>query len=430
MEENTNNKASSAIKSSLKSMFGKGGAIFNLSPQIRVIMLIWRYRVFVLVGIACVYYVTVIAIFAPIILVFGVVDQNNTYASNIVDLGQQKNPSDIIGVKGKMTSGEAIKDKNGNTLCYEPIFKPDNQAIYQAIKYIRCAEFEARNHDNTDGDADSCGGGQQRVSEYYSNKEFNRILAESLSVGEYNTIYNQTVQNMIINNKNRPRLIKRVFTSGYGARAPIFTNAGLSPPFHDGIDFGFAIGDPVFATFTGEIEEVSRPNTKGLKYVAVKTNLDKQDKYLLFLHLNQVLVTEKQKVTQGELIGYAGSTGMSTAPHLHYSIYKGKSWWWNMFNTHNPEFEFTEGLELIKTPFNAVCKMLLNANKRSGTLEIIMIARLKKEYPELFTMDKVIDKEKFINKLCATQRPIEWLQGTETCRNNKGGWLDRARKVF
>lgn len=430
MEENKSNKASSFIGSKLKLLFGKGGSILNLSPQFKMIMLLWKYRIYVFFGVTCVYYIIVVIIFAPIILVFGAVDQNNAYASNIAGLGEQKNPSDIIGVKGKMTSGEAIKDKNGNTTCYEPIFKPDNQAVYEAIKYIRCAEMEARDHNNTDGDADSCGGGQQRVSEFYTNKEFNRILAESLSVGEYNTVYNQTVQSMIINNKNKPRAIKRVFTSDYGARVPIVTSAGVTPAFHDGIDFGFATGDPVFATFTGEVEETSRPDTKGLKYVAIKANLDKQDKYLLFLHLDQVLVAEKQKVTQGELVGYAGMTGMSTAPHLHYSIYKGKSWWWNMINTHNPEYDFTDGLDMIKTPFNAVCKMLLNANKRGGTIDVIMIARLKKEYPELFSMDKVMDKEKFINKLCATQRPIEWIQGTETCINTSGGWLDRARKVF
>jgi murein DD-endopeptidase MepM/ murein hydrolase activator NlpD len=428
MEENKNNKASSAVGSKLKSMFGHGGAIFNLSPQIRFVILVWKNRVFVLVGLALTYYAIVIIAFTPIILVFGAVDQNNAYASNIAGLGEQKNPSDIIGVKGKMTSGEPIKDKNGNTICYEPIFRPDNQAIYEAIKYIRCAEIEARNHNNTQGDADSCGGGQQRVSEYYTNKEFNRILAQSLSVGEYNTIYNQSVQNMIVNNKNNPRSIRRYETSDYGPRVPIMTKYGLTPPFHDALDYGFNTGDPVFATFTGEIEETSKPDTKGLKYVAIKTNLDKQDKYLMFLHLDQVLVAEKQKVTQGELIGYAGSTGMSDAPPFHYSIYKSKPLW-SLYNTHNPAYDFTEGLEMIEKPFNAVCKMLLNANKRGGTLEVIMIARLKSEYPELFSMDKVTDKEKFINKLCATQRPTEWIQGTETCDNRRGGWLDRARKI-
>ena len=42
----------------------------------------------------------------------------------------------------------------------------------------------------------------------------------------------------------------------------------------------------------------------------------------MYGHLSRIVVREGQKVNRGDLIGYVGSTGKSTAPHLHYEVWK------------------------------------------------------------------------------------------------------------
>ena len=45
----------------------------------------------------------------------------------------------------------------------------------------------------------------------------------------------------------------------------------------------------------------------------------------LYGHMSQIATSTGQYVTQGQTIGYVGSTGWSTAPHLHFTVYQGGS---------------------------------------------------------------------------------------------------------
>ena len=105
-------------------------------------------------------------------------------------------------------------------------------------------------------------------------------------------------------------------SSDYGYRRNPF--GGFSGEFHPGIDFKGPMGDPVYATGDGVINRCDWYNGYGNAVV-----IDHKSGYQsLFGHLSKVNVTQGQEVKAGDLIGYIGSTGRSTGPHLHYEIRK------------------------------------------------------------------------------------------------------------
>lgn len=103
--------------------------------------------------------------------------------------------------------------------------------------------------------------------------------------------------------------------SGWGMRIhPIYK----IPRFHYGMDFTAATGTDVFATGIGVIKEASRETGYGNRVV-----IDHGFGYETFYaHLSKINVKVGQKVNRGDVIGFVGSTGTSTAPHLHYEVSK------------------------------------------------------------------------------------------------------------
>jgi murein DD-endopeptidase MepM/ murein hydrolase activator NlpD len=419
---------------------GKTKNFLQFNPQLRILIFVYKNRLFVLGVLVGLYYLILMLAFAPLIMIASITNQQLAMAENLGTLGERKDPAELIGIKGTLTEGKAIM-KDGKVRCYEPIFKPNNSVIWEALKAIKCAEFgNLPNNEANISDRDSCGAGQQRVSEFYSNKDFQKILAGMLSKGEFEGLFNPSVKSFVVDNKENPRY-EIGSGSGYGFRGAFTTSGGVTPDFHDALDFNYNFGTPVFATHEGMVETVKdadketdlfaglRRKNNSLKYVTVKHI--NPDYFTSYLHLSGTDVNVGDTVTQGQLVGLSGSTGMSTAPHLHYSIYKE----WGGLKSFNPLYaldpssNYQENLIYVKKPFVALCRMLQNANIKTGVLDVIMIQRLKNEFPELFNMTNVDDKEKFINKLCATQRPVEFISGTETCRNTQNGWLDRARNL-
>ncbi len=102
--------------------------------------------------------------------------------------------------------------------------------------------------------------------------------------------------------------------SGYGLRIhPIYKVKKM----HTGIDFAAAIGTPIYATADGTIEEVSVRFSGYGKMVVIDHGFGYKTRYA---HMHDFVVRNAQNVKRGELIGYVGNTGLSTAPHLHYEV--------------------------------------------------------------------------------------------------------------
>jgi len=87
---------------------------------------------------------------------------------------------------------------------------------------------------------------------------------------------------------------------------------------HKGVDFAAPIGTPVYAGGNGVIEMVGVNGGYG-KYIRIRHNNEYKTAYA---HLNSYRkgINKGVRVNQGEVIGYVGSTGKSTGPHLHYEI--------------------------------------------------------------------------------------------------------------
>ncbi len=108
-------------------------------------------------------------------------------------------------------------------------------------------------------------------------------------------------------------------TSRYGMRRhPILGYSKM----HTGIDFGAAYGTPVKAAGSGVVEVARRVGAYG-KYIRIKHRSSYKTAYA---HLSRYArgIKAGKRVRQGQIIGYVGSTGRSTGPHLHYEVLRGK----------------------------------------------------------------------------------------------------------
>ena len=87
---------------------------------------------------------------------------------------------------------------------------------------------------------------------------------------------------------------------------------------HKGIDFAAPMGTPVYAGGNGVVEIAGRNGSYG-KYIRIRHNNGYKTAYA---HLSGFKkgISKGKRVNQGEVIGYVGSTGRSTGPHLHYEI--------------------------------------------------------------------------------------------------------------
>jgi murein DD-endopeptidase MepM/ murein hydrolase activator NlpD len=104
-------------------------------------------------------------------------------------------------------------------------------------------------------------------------------------------------------------------TSGFGMRKhPLLGYSKM----HAGVDFGVPQGTPIKAAGSGVVEEAGRSGAYG---IMVKVGHEGGYR-TLYAHMSRLAegLRPGAKVNQGQIIGYVGSTGRSTGPHLHYEV--------------------------------------------------------------------------------------------------------------
>jgi murein DD-endopeptidase MepM/ murein hydrolase activator NlpD len=91
---------------------------------------------------------------------------------------------------------------------------------------------------------------------------------------------------------------------------------------HNGIDYAAPIGTPVMAAFPGVVTYVEATKVRaGCQYGKFVLIKHPNGLSTIYGHLSVVSVAEGQKIDMGQVIGYSGSTGYATGPHLHFGVY-------------------------------------------------------------------------------------------------------------
>ena len=89
---------------------------------------------------------------------------------------------------------------------------------------------------------------------------------------------------------------------------------------HKGVDLAYGYGVPIIATANGKVLEADYDEGNYGNYVKIR---HKYGFYTKYGHMQRLYVKPGQEVSQGDVLGTMGSTGMSTGPHLHYEVHIG-----------------------------------------------------------------------------------------------------------
>lgn len=107
------------------------------------------------------------------------------------------------------------------------------------------------------------------------------------------------------------------FSSGFGYRIhPIYKVRKK----HPGVDFSAKKGTPIYASADGIVISNDVFGGRGFgKHITISHGFGY---HTLYAHMDKAIKKRGQRVNRGDLIGYIGNTGRSTAPHLHYEVIK------------------------------------------------------------------------------------------------------------
>jgi murein DD-endopeptidase MepM/ murein hydrolase activator NlpD len=157
-------------------------------------------------------------------------------------------------------------------------------------------------------------------------------------------------------------------TSGFGKRKhPVLGYTKM----HRGVDFGARTGTPIMAAGNGVVEFAARNGGYG-NYVRIRHNNSYKTAYA---HMSKYGkgIRKGTQVKQGQIIGYVGTTGRSTGPHLHYEVHKNGTQI-NPLSVKLPAGRKLEGKML--TAFNAT-KENIRREVAGVELETQLLAKLK-----------------------------------------------------
>ena len=181
-------------------------------------------------------------------------------------------------------------------------------------------------------------------------KMMNRIASQKKSyqeieamIGNKEKMLAATPAIQPVSNKDLSRI-----ASGFGYRIdPVYKTVKM----HAGLDFAAPQGTPIYATADGVVRLAGNTGNGYGNHVIINHGYGYET---LYGHQYRIKAKVGQKVKRGELIGWVGSTGKSTGPHLHYEVHKNKR--------HIDPIDFFYN-DLTPEQFDRIVKMAASGNQ-------------------------------------------------------------------
>ncbi|MDD5528397.1 MAG: M23 family metallopeptidase [bacterium] len=217
-----------------------------------------------------------------------------------------------------------FKQKKKNEQLTDSIQKMVNNINILNIKLDSLVNIDNKNRlvwglDTLDEDIEKLGVGGSKIQ--WSSIGVIDKLTESLQALKNRTDFVSQSFDELTHSINRTEKVLNATPSVWPAQGSITSNFGWrrmggSSEFHSGMDIANNVGTPVLATAAGVITRVEDAGRLGLC-----VEIDHGFGYrTLYGHLSRTKVSLSKKVNRNEVIGYMGSTGRSTGPHLHYEV--------------------------------------------------------------------------------------------------------------
>lgn len=149
--------------------------------------------------------------------------------------------------------------------------------------------------------------------------------------------------------------VSGTITSPYGPRVPFQTPQGMTSNHHDGIDIATQYGTPIHAPAPAEVW-YSGLDLSGAQLIVLRYA---DGSGSLFAHMEGVQAAQGAHLDRGEVLGYIGTSGLSTGPHLHYmrlSAVRPGNYWYAREETIDPcapesgHVEVLSGLDALWQP--------------------------------------------------------------------------------
>jgi murein DD-endopeptidase MepM/ murein hydrolase activator NlpD len=164
-----------------------------------------------------------------------------------------------------------------------------------------------------EGQTDAVDNGDARFKSLFASWTQLERTSPTLGTGEQIVAFSSPIQQRTVSVPSRMPLEGASLTSGFGMRThPVLGGRRA----HAGIDLAAPTGSPVYATADGVIGRADWYSSYGL-FISIGHGAAMETRYA---HLSRLAVTAGDNVKKGDLIGYVGSTGRSTGPHLHYEV--------------------------------------------------------------------------------------------------------------
>jgi murein DD-endopeptidase MepM/ murein hydrolase activator NlpD len=153
---------------------------------------------------------------------------------------------------------------------------------------------------------------RQLFSSWQSLEKGPALAASSLPNRNVHTIPSfSTIQSVSIPSRMPVESVR--LTSEYGMRVHPVLGGRRE---HKGVDLAAPVGTPIYATADGTVSRADWFSGYGL-FVSLEHGGDLQTRYG---HMSRLNVAAGQHVHKGDVIGYVGTTGRTTGPHLHYEV--------------------------------------------------------------------------------------------------------------